>query len=109
MTTRSTDLLNRRPEVNFKGFSHCFYVGRVTDCEWVFAVFSKAKGPSDVQYMLSFRARDRTRFGYKELQGMAWGRDVRRLVTNVIANKAFRRALLSNDPELAALWKRTRS
>jgi hypothetical protein len=73
------------------------------------AVF-QINDPDDVEYVFSFRNEKRTTFGYKELHGTAiWDRNVRKLASNIIAKKALRQALLSDDPDLAALWKRTRS
>ncbi len=96
--------------MHFEGFEHWRYVEQTADCEWIFVIFFKVNGPNDVQYMFSFRDKKRTTFGYKELRGTAmWDRNVRNLASNIIANKRLRRALLSDDPRLAALWKRTRS
>jgi hypothetical protein len=96
--------------MHFNGFEHWRYVEQSADCEWTFAVFSKVNGPDDVQYLFSFRDKKRTTFGYKELHGTAmWDRNVRKLARNMIAKKATRQALLSDDSQLLALWKRTRS
>jgi hypothetical protein len=96
--------------MDFNRFERRFYIELTADAEWTFALFSKVNGPDDVQEILSFRNKQRTEFGFKELRGTAgWWRNVIKLVNNIIAKKALRRSLLSNDPELEKMWKRTRS
>ena len=100
----------RATDMHLRGFERVRYVEQPAGCEWTFALFSKSNGPNDVDFMFSFRDEKRSTFGCKELHGTAiLDRNVRKLACNIIAKKALRQALLSDDPELAALWKRTKS
>ena len=95
--------------MHFSGFKFFRYIEQPAGCDWTFALFITS-GPDDSQFVFSFRDKKRTTFGYKELHGTAiWDRNVRKLARNILAKKSLRQALLSDDPELAALWKRTRA
>ena len=95
--------------MGLEGYRHLRYVEQTADCPWVFAVFSKVNSPDDVEYVFSFRDTDRTMFGVKVLRGTAiWDRNVRKLARNIIARKALRKSLLSDDPEVSAMWKSCR-
>jgi len=96
--------------MTFQGFERLIYVEQPTGCQWVFVLFRKVNLKDEDQYVLSFRNLRRTEFGYKELSGTAWwGRNVKKLANNIVSKKVLRTVLLSDDPELAALWRRART
>lgn len=86
------------------------YIERTAGCDLVFALFCQVLGPNDVRYLFSFRDHSRRVFGIKVLRGTAsWGRNVQKLMNNVLAKKSVRDSLISSDPEVAEMWKRNRA
>jgi hypothetical protein len=80
------------------------------DHPWLFAVYDEYNRPDGLRYQaFLFRNQDRTIFGMKEWlhQRADWPHaDLRMLAHRVVCDREFRAELVSDDPDLPALWRR---
>ena len=78
------------------------------DREWLYAHYIETPSERDDSNWfeaLYFRNTERTRFGKLEFDHLT-GRDFRSIATKIDLNAEYRNSLLSNDPELPALWRK---
>jgi hypothetical protein len=76
--------------------------------EWIFAQYSELpelRNDGQSYSVFLFRSKDRTIFGKKEFWG-ATTIDFRQMASRVVADKAFRDSLISDDEDLRKIWKR---
>lgn len=75
---------------------------------WLFARYSvsgSSRGERKDYLAFLFRDRAWTVFGIREYLGRSW-MDMARLATRVVTDPEFRQELISDDPEVARLWRR---
>jgi hypothetical protein len=85
---------------------------KARDHSWCFAILSEwpsDRDDSQWYHAFLFRSEDRSTFGLKEWLGVGWPhqQEFREMATKVVTDKTFRDSLISDDPDLPRVWKRS--